>query len=176
MKPPSTEELIDRAAISDLVIAYATGLDRRDWALYRSIFTNEIDMEFSSAGIKPGRYSADDWMRDAQRLFAGLETSQHTSTNHVHTLRGDDATCVSNMQAEHFVAAGLEDSPPPGHERWTIGGNYVNELVRTSAEDTPGGWKLRAVTLNVTWSTGNPEVMRIALRRGRAATTESTRR
>jgi hypothetical protein len=31
--------LLDRAAISDVVNAYATGLDRRDWVLYRSIFT-----------------------------------------------------------------------------------------------------------------------------------------
>ena len=43
-------------------------------------------------------------------------------------------------------------------------GYYVNELART-----PDGWKLRAITLNVTWSSGNPDVPRIALRRGRAA-------
>ena len=62
------------------------------------------------------------------------------------------------MQAEHFVSQ--DDS----QLRWTIGGYYVSELVRTA-----DGWKLCKVTLNVTWSTGNPEVAAIALKRGRAS-------
>lgn len=100
-------------------------------------------------------------MRSARRLFAGFAATQHTSTNHVHDVRGDAATCVSSMQAEHFVAPGPEITA--GAERWTIGGYYVNELVRTSA-----GWKLCKIALRVTWSTGNPEVPRLALARGRA--------
>ena len=159
------QSLLDRAAISDVVNAYATGLDRRDWTLYRSIFTDEIDMDFASVGIRPGRYAADEWVKDASRLFAGFEATQHTSTNHVHTLRGDRATCVSNMQAEHFVAREEGDGLDGGRERWTIGGYYTNELVRTPS--VPLGWKLEKVTLTVTWSSGNPEVSRIALRRGR---------
>lgn len=153
--------LLDRAAISDVVHAYATGLDRGDWALYRSIFLDEIEMDFESVGLRPGVYSADDWVRDARRLFAGFEATQHTSANHVHEIDGDSATCVSSMQAEHFVTR--EPGDPPGADRWTIGGYYVNELSRT-----PAGWRLRKITLTVTWSRGNPEVSRIALRRGRA--------
>ncbi len=164
MSQVSPQDLVDRAQISDCVVAYATGLDRRDWELYRSIFTDEVEMDFTSVGIRAGSYAADTWVRDARRLFAGFEATQHTSTNHVHTIRGDRATCMSNMQAEHFVAAGADDSPSPGEERWTIGGYYINELTRT-----PAGWKLCGVTLKVTWSVGNPDVSRIAVRRGRAA-------
>lgn len=153
--------LLDRAAISDVVHAYATGLDRRDWKLYRSIFTDELEMDFESAGIRPGVYAADDWVRDARHLFAGFAATQHTSSNHVHDIRGDEASCVSSMQAEHFVTP--EPGDASGADRWTIGGYYTNELVRTEA-----GWKLCRITLTVTWSRGNPEVPRIALRRGRA--------
>lgn len=156
--------LLDRAAISDVVHAYATGLDRRDWALYRSIFTDQIEMDFESTGIRAGIYQADRWTADAQRLFAGFSATQHTSSNHVHDVRGDEATCVSNMQAEHFVERVADEGPAEGDDRWTIGGYYINELVRGSE-----GWKLRKVTLNVTWSTGNPRVAAIALKRGRAA-------
>jgi hypothetical protein len=159
---PDLQELSDRAAISDVVHAYATGLDRRDWKLYREIFSDEIEMDFASVGMRPGRYAADDWVRDAARLFAGFEATQHTSSNHVHTLRGDSATCVSNMQAEHFIAAEEGDGLAREQRRWTIGGYYTNELVRTTA-----GWKLAKITLSVTWSAGNPEVSRIALKRGR---------
>lgn len=160
MADPDLKLLLDRAAISDVVYAYATGLDRRDWTLYRSIFSDEIEMDFESVGIKPGVYAADDWVRDARRLFAGFEATQHTSTNHVHDVRGDTATCISSMQAEHFVTPGPGD--PPVADRWTIGGYYTNELVRTA-----GGWKLCKLTLTVTWTRGNPEVSRIALQRGR---------
>ena len=162
MTDPRLQLLLDRAEISDVVRAYATGLDRRDWALYRSIFTDKIEMDFRSVGIRPGTYPAEDWVRDAQRLFAGFSATQHTSTNHVHEVRGDGATCTSNMQAEHFVAREPGDGLEDGADRWTIGGYYTNELVRTAE-----GWKLNGVTLTVTWTRGNPEVPRIALKRGR---------
>ena len=91
----------------------------------------------------PGVFTADDWVRDARALFAGFEATQHTSTNHVHEIRGDTATCTSSMQAEHFVAG--EPGVLPEANRWTIGGYYVNELVRTLA-----GWKFQKITLTVT--------------------------
>lgn len=152
---PGLQELLDRAEISDVLHRYATGLDRRDWELYRSIFTDQIELDFESVGIPARIYEADAWVRSAQRLFAGFEATQHSSSNHVHEIRGDEAVCVSNMQAEHFVGAGDDD-------RWTIGGYYTNELVRSSA-----GWKLRKITLTVTWSRGNPKVSEIARQRGR---------
>ena len=154
--------LFDRAEISDVVNSYATGLDRRDWVLYRRIFTDQVELDFESVGIRPGVYEADAWVRDAARLFAGFSATQHTSTNHVHDVRGDRATCISNMQAEHFVAREPGDGLAEGADRWTIGGYYTNELVRT-----PESWKLAKVTLTVTWRSGNPEVPVIALKRGR---------
>ncbi|HEY8120106.1 MAG TPA: nuclear transport factor 2 family protein [Myxococcota bacterium] len=164
MSDAQLQLLLDRAAISDVVHAYATGLDRRDWALYRSIFTDSIEMEFSSVGLRAGVYSADEWVRSAQTLFAGFSATQHTSSNHVHAIAGDAATCTSNMQAEHFVAREPNDGlDGPDADRWTIGGYYRNELQRTR-----DGWKLHRIALIVTWSRGNPELSRIALRRGRA--------
>lgn len=161
MSDAALQALLDRAAISDTVIAYATGLDRRDWTLYRAIFCDEIEMQFESVGIRAGAYSAEAWVRSAQTLFAGFSATQHSSTNHVIVLRGDEASCTSSMQAEHFVTPGPDIAA--GAERWTIGGYYENGLVRT-----PSGWKLRRVALHVTWSSGNPEVSRVALARGRA--------
>jgi hypothetical protein len=122
-----------------------------------------IEMNFESVGLRRGPYDADRWVRDAKRLFAGFKATQHTSSNHVHDLRGDEATCISNMQAEHFIHRETDDGLDDGEDRWTIGGYYINELVRTR-----DGWKLAKVTLNVTWQTGNPNVSRIALDRGRA--------
>ncbi|MFN0146348.1 MAG: nuclear transport factor 2 family protein [Dehalococcoidia bacterium] len=148
--------LADRAAISDVVHRYATGLDTRDWTLLRSIFTDEVDMDFTSVRMRAGRMKADDWVESARVLFAGFDATQHLSANHVHDIRGDEAICTSYMRAEHFVA-NLE-----GENSYTMGGYYTNRLVRTA-----GGWKLCAVTLTVNWNRGNRDVLRLAARRGR---------
>ncbi|MBI2764409.1 MAG: nuclear transport factor 2 family protein [Chloroflexi bacterium] len=150
------QQLWDRAAISDVVHRYATGLDTHNWPLLRSIFTDEIEMDFASIGMRPGRMTADSWVESARVLFAGFDATQHLSANHVHDIRGDEATCTSYMRAEHFV---LNNE---GENYYTMGGYYTNELVRT-----PEGWKLRGVTLTVTWNRGNRHVLRLALQRGR---------
>lgn len=155
--------LLDRAQISDVVHRYATGLDMRDWRLYRSIFLDEIEMDFESVGIPPGRFTADQWVEDAKTLFKGFDATQHVSSNHVHDIRGDEATCVSYMKAEHFVSRDDLDEATD-RDRWTIGGYYTNQLVRT-----PDGWKLRGVRLTVTWSRGNRGILAIALKRGRSS-------
>jgi hypothetical protein len=67
------------------------------------------------------------------------------------------------MQAEHFIDRKSGEGLMTGADRWTIGGFYTNELVRTAA-----GWKLAKVALTVTWTRGNPDVSRIALERGRS--------
>ena len=151
--------LTDRAEISDVVNRYATGLDTHNWVLLRSIFLDEIDMDFSSVHMKPGRMNADAWVESARVLFAGFDATQHLSANHVHDIRGDEATCTSYMRAEHFVINN------EGENYYTMGGYYVNQLVRT-----PDGWKLSGVNLNVTWNRGNRNVLNIAQRRGRERT------
>jgi SnoaL-like domain len=40
--------LLDRAEISDVQLRYATGLDSRDWPLFRSCFTDEVETDFTS--------------------------------------------------------------------------------------------------------------------------------
>ena len=44
--PTGIADLLDRAAIADVIYAYAQGLDRRDWVLYRSIFDDAVDFDF----------------------------------------------------------------------------------------------------------------------------------
>jgi len=151
------QQLLDRATITDVVNCYATGLDRRDWPLLRSIFTDQIDMEYSSVGMKPGSFSADRWVRNAEVLFAGFGPTQHTLSNHRVTIDGDRARCVAYMRAEHFI---IEDAPE--NNRWTIGGYYEVDLLRSAA-----GWHIHAMALHMTWQTGNRDLSQLAIERGR---------
>lgn len=43
-----TGALEDRQAVIDVVVQYATGVDRHDWALYASCFTDPCEFDVSS--------------------------------------------------------------------------------------------------------------------------------
>jgi hypothetical protein len=149
--------LIDRADVVETVHLYATGVDTKDFELYRSIFADQIEVDFSSyiPDSGPMAISADDWVASIKPLFVGLDATQHSMSNARVEIDGDRATCVMYMQAEHVLA---NDQGDNSH---AVGGYYTNELVR-SAE----GWRLKKVKLTVLWQRGNRDVMTLGAERG----------
>lgn len=147
----------DYLAITDTVYSYATGLDLKDWSLFRSIFADEVEMDFESWNQIPRhRIRADDLASNIRVYFTGLDATQHSMTNPRVKLDGDKARCIVYMQAEHF----LNDQDPS--RRFVIGGFYTDDLVRTAS-----GWKLVSVTLTVLWTRGDRSFMDDAHERGR---------
>jgi hypothetical protein len=143
--------LVDREEIQETVYKYATGIDTRDFELYRSIFTDEVEIDFSSYSPEMGgamTMPADAWVAGLKGLFPGLDGTQHSMSNPRITIDGDKATCIVYMQAEHFLANS------EGDNSHAIGGYYTDQLVRT--ED---GWKVCAVKLTILWQRGNKAVM-----------------
>jgi hypothetical protein len=156
--PTSVADIVDQAEICRTLYQFAAGIDLRDWDLYRSVFTDEIDVDYSS--YRPGsaaRMQADAWVARAKGLFTGLDASQHCLYNPRIEIVGDCATCLIYVQAEHFLANDL------GENWFTLGGYYTDRLIRAG-----GGWKIAAKALTVTWNRGNRHVL--ALARERAAT------
>lgn len=138
----------DHTQITRRRYEYAFGIDTRDWALHRSIFTDEVTMDFTSySGGDPRTVSADDWVDGLKPLFHGLDASQHTMTNPMVDVDGDRARCRMTMSAAHFL---FEDPEP----EFTIGGWYDDRLVKV--DDT---WLIEAVTLTVWWRRGNEAIM-----------------
>jgi hypothetical protein len=151
--------LADRAAISDLVIAYATALDTRDWVLFRRIFADTVTIDYRS--FDPAlqfTIPANQWVQMLSSGFGGFDATQHISSNHVHDIAGDAATCVSYMQASHCFVR--DDNTACA----TLFGYYVNRLVRDAA-----GWRLSGITLQVTARTGDMRVFEWARQRLAAA-------
>jgi hypothetical protein len=152
----------DRQAVVDVVIQYATGIDSRDWVRFRACFTDPCEIDFSSWSGRPASVMpADDWVQRVRSTNGNFETTQHLSTNHVVTFQsGDEATCVSYLQAQHWYSPErLAQLGHPGDgPRWcTLGGSYRNSLVRTA-----DGWRIRRCQLTVTWVTGDRSVFDIA--------------
>lgn len=139
--------LDDFQAITRLRYTYAFGIDTRDYELFRSVFTDEVTMDFSSYNGQPGTtLAADDWVAGVRNLFDSLDATQHSMTNPLVDVASDGRSARQRMamQAAHFLD-GVE---------FTIGGWYNDRAVRVG-----DAWKLQAVTLNVTWRRGDESIM-----------------
>lgn len=146
---------LDKQDIIDSILRYATGIDMRNWALYRQCFTDELEVDFTSwSGGTPRTLSADDWVAGVRSTLAGFEGTQHTLTNFVIDLRGDEATAVVYMSAQHNLPNNQGDNT------LLIGGYYTHDLVRT-----PVDWKIRKARLTVTWTEGNRHIFELARQR-----------
>ena len=146
-------EWADRLAVAETVYRYATAVDGRDWALFRSLFTDTVTIDFSSFGpdLPPQVMRADDWVAGVVPLFTGLAATQHSMTNPLATVDGDTATITMYVRAHHVHDAGNSAS------WYTVGGYYDDSLVRVDSR-----WLLTGVRLTVTWRAGDPAIMDLA--------------
>jgi hypothetical protein len=170
------QRLVDRQAIVDVVVQYATGVDRRDWELYAACFTDPCEFDFSGwRGQPPVVMSPQEWAARVRSTNGNFDTTQHLSTNHVVTFESDErATCVSDMHAQHWFSADRlielgQTEPsggPPTEPRWcTLGGFYTNTVVRTNGTNgtnVANGWRIARCQLDVTWTTGDPSIFDLA--------------
>jgi hypothetical protein len=147
----------DRLAVAETVYRYATGVDRRDWALYRSLFTDTVTIDFSSydPDLPPRQMRADEWVAGLVPLFTGLAATQHSMTNPLATIGGDTAAITMYVQAHHVF------DPRDAASWYTIGGYYENTLARVD-----GRWLLTGVRLTVTWRAGDQGIMELARAEG----------
>jgi hypothetical protein len=136
---------VDRGAVLDVLARFAHAIDTRDWVLYRSAFTDEVDVDYTS--YRPGsraRMAADEWVDRARRLFPGLDATQHVLVNAWVRPDGEGVRVQTSMRADHFLDGA----------RYSLGGSYVHRLVPDE-----GTWRISAVTLTVTWTEGDPELL-----------------
>lgn len=142
----------DRGAVLDVLARFAHGIDGRDWQLYRSVFADEVDVDYSS--YRPGsaaRMSADAWVDRARALFPGLDASQHVLSNGwVQDEQDGDVVVRTTMRADHFLDGA----------RYSLGGHYRHGLRRIDAR-----WAIHAVTLTVTWQEGDRAMLATAAQR-----------
>ena len=153
----------DKITIPETIYLYATGIDTKDFVLYRSIFADQVEIDFSSyegsSVTEPSILSGDQWVRNVQPLFTGLAATQHTMANPMPVINGDVATCRMYMQAHHVFEAEKPDS-------WfTLGGYYDDTLIRSP--QSPTGWLLTGVKLTVLWRQGDHSIMAEAREAGR---------
>jgi hypothetical protein len=139
--------LLDRDEIGEVVSRFATALDLQDWPLFRSCFTDEIEVDYSDLrGEPPSVVSADTFVDQRREALEGL-TTQHLSTNHIITVEGDSGTCTSCAVIHRLRPR------DDGHDAFDTHGYYSYTLTRTAE-----GWKICKVRQKVLWNSGDPQV------------------
>jgi SnoaL-like domain len=135
------QRVSDELEIAALLNRYARAVDTKDWALYRSVFTDDAHIDYSSAGAAAGsRDEVADWLSQG---FAAIPMSMHYITNIESDITGDTA----RVRAMFYNPMQL----PGMSELSYCGGYYHHELVRT-----PDGWRSRDLREENVWFVNAP--------------------
>ena len=116
----------DRQDIADVLLRYATGIDRRDWPLFRTVFTDDCELDYGEVGSWKGVDAVTEFMQQAHAL-AGH--TMHRLTNQVVTVDGDSAQTRTYVDALIMLA--------DNNSGVSAAGFYDDEFVRTEK-----GWQI----------------------------------
>jgi 3-phenylpropionate/cinnamic acid dioxygenase small subunit len=115
-----------RQDIADVLIRYASGIDRRDWVLLRSCFTDDCEADYGDIGIWHTGDDITEWMR---QMHEPLGHTLHRVTNPTVDIQGNEATARCYIDA---LVMG-----PDNKSANRAAGYYDDELVR--GDD---GWRI----------------------------------
>ena len=124
----TTDEL-DTAArqeIAELQVRYATGIDQRDWDLFRTCFTDDCVADYGDIGVWHGTDEITAWMDEAHE---GAGHTLHRITNHAAFVDDDTVRARCYVDAIIMGADNLTGVRAVGF--------YDDELRRTEL-----GWQI----------------------------------
>ena len=122
----NVQEAIDRLEIQQQLANYANGIDSGDWDLYRAVFTEDAQIDYTRS--VPLRGTPAEISAALEPSFAAIPFAQHYITNLSFAFTGD--RCV--VKAYFYQPILMNAEAGAGH--WY--GHYVHDFVRT-----PDGWK-----------------------------------
>ena len=116
----------DHQDIFDLLVRYATGIDRRDWPLFRTVFTDDCQLDYGEIGAWNGIDAVAQFM---ERMHALAGHTMHRLSNQAITVDGDNATARTYIDG--LIMAGDNESGVNAI------GFYDDAIVRTD-----DGWRI----------------------------------
>jgi 3-phenylpropionate/cinnamic acid dioxygenase small subunit len=131
----------DRDAIADVLVRYATGIDTKDWPLFRTCFTPDVHADYGDIGVWDGVDAITAYMDETH---VAMPDTKHMLTNIAIELDGDTATTSTYVHAVLVVSREPETSVDAF-------GRYVDRFVRTG-----DGWRIRERTFRTTRVTFSP--------------------
>jgi hypothetical protein len=127
----SLQEISDRLEIVQMFNTYSCAVDSCDWTLYRSVFSENALVDYSSLGGPTG--TVDDVVAHLSASLKRYPVMQHVNANVMITFTSQDTASARSVCYNPMV------SETGGIRTTTVYGLwYVDELVRTNE-----GWRIR---------------------------------
>jgi 3-phenylpropionate/cinnamic acid dioxygenase small subunit len=123
-----TAEATAKQDIAEVLVRYATGIDRRDWDLFRSCFASDCLAEYENIGTWESADAITDFMVSAH---AGMGHTMHRLSNIAIDVHGDGNRAVARCSVDGILMA------VDGQTGFNPIGFYDDVLVRT-----PDGWRI----------------------------------
>ncbi len=111
------------ASVSGVLVRYASGIDDRDWALFRTCFTEDCDVDYGAIGHWSGVDEVTSWMTETHDRVG---PTLHRISNVTVTGREDRALASSYVHAIVTM--------PDGSGAVHAYGRYADELVEAAGE------------------------------------------
>ncbi len=146
----SLEAISDRIEIQDLLTRYTVAIDTKDWKLLDTCFTPDAQLDYTATGGTKGAYpEVRAWL---EKALAPFPMTVHYISNSTVRLDGDRAS------ARTYVINPMGFPRDDGSLHiFTVGGYYVDDLVRTV-----DGWRIARRTEESAFLDGTlPEALTI---------------
>ena len=114
--------------IQDLLIRYATAIDRRDWELFRACFVDDVRTEYDGIGTWSG---VDEITSFMEEVHADMGHTVHRITNMAVEVDGDGDTATARSYVDVVLMTG--DGAAGAH---AVG--FYDDQIRRIAD----GWRI----------------------------------
>jgi 3-phenylpropionate/cinnamic acid dioxygenase small subunit len=118
--------MTDREDIAEVLVRYATGIDRRDWPLFRTVFTDDCELDYGEIGTFTG---VDVVTKFMELSHSAAGHTLHRLTNQTITVNGDRAQARTYVDGLIMAADNKSGVNAIGY--------YDDEIVRTA-----DGWRI----------------------------------
>lgn len=160
------------------MIDYAQGIDDRDWVMFRSVFADACDVDFSSwSGAPAATIASDLWVQAVRSVTGAFDATQHLITNlsidgvpndldadvdNAEDLGRHSVVGVNEVQAQHWFDARTMASfdRPAEPACCTLGGKFTNRYILTS-----DGWRIASCRFTLRWRMGDETLFALARHR-----------
>ncbi|WP_102145738.1 nuclear transport factor 2 family protein [Mycobacterium hubeiense] len=117
----------DHHEITEVLIRYATGIDRRDWELFRTVFTADCVLDYGRIGTWHG----------IEEVVAFMRQSHDAAGHTLHRI-GNISTAVDGDHAKATSYVDAVIMSPEGTSGVNAVGYYDDELIRART-----GWRIQ---------------------------------
>ena len=134
--------------IGELLARFLLAVDDHEWATVAACLDDSVRRDYRSlTGAEPDELPGPALAAEWRAMLEGLTGHQHLLGPAVVDADGDSARASAQVIGTH-VLDGDPGSP------WTVGGTYRFTLRRDGER-----WRIAAITLDVRWQTGDPELL-----------------